>query len=79
MQKDLYFFFFFSEITCVFRNCLPSNIVMLYPMLPVNMTLTQFGDLVPDFKNAKKKFSVTSPLDYKNYTAVEFAEEQHCE
>lgn len=61
------------EQICVFSNCLESNIVVLDPMLPSNMTFEQLQKVSHDFSSAKSKFKVTSPMDNKNFTAVVFS------
>ena len=58
---------------CVFSNCLVSNIIVLTPELPVNMSMTQLQDISPGFSTAKSKFKVTAPMDNKNFTAVVFS------
>lgn len=61
------------EQVCVFSNCLISNIIVLHPVLPVNMTMTQLQEVSPGFSAAKTIFKVTSPMDGKNFTAVVFS------
>lgn len=61
---------------CVFSNCIPSDSIALNPDLPGNITLTHLASMFPEFNTAKKMFAVTSPVDYKNYTIVTFADKQ---
>ncbi|XP_045176047.2 N-acetylglucosamine-1-phosphotransferase subunits alpha/beta-like isoform X2 [Mercenaria mercenaria] len=62
------------EAQCVFSNCIPSSSIALDPLLPDNMTLTLLASNYPEFSSAKKMFTVTSPVDYKNYTIVGFSD-----
>ena len=57
----------------MFSNCLISNIVVLDPILPGNMSLTKLQETSPEFSTARSKFKVTSPMDNKNFTAVVFS------
>jgi len=46
--------------------------IVLDPELPKVMTLLQLGLLQPAYSSAEQMFTVTSPIDHKNYTAVVF-------
>ncbi|KAK3581579.1 hypothetical protein CHS0354_031927 [Potamilus streckersoni] len=68
-----------GETVCVFSNCLVTNIVLIDPMLPSNMTVSDLETYMPVFSDAKKIFKVTAPLGTANMTAVAFSNETYVE
>lgn len=68
-----------SEVKCIFSNCLPSNTIVLFPALLGNITLTTLTMIYPEFSQAKSLFNVTSPIDYRNFTAIGFTETSHAQ
>lgn len=50
--------------------------VVLDPQLSKNTSLSQLASYHPTFMEAKKMFTVMSPIDYKNYTVVVLADKE---
>lgn len=62
-----------GEEKCTFTNCLKTNMVILDPTLPKEMTLEQLSELCSTFKHAQKLFPVTSNTEDKmNFSVVSF-------
>ena len=60
----------------MFANCIPTNMVVLDPVLPSNMTLPELMKVNKKFQTATRMFGITSPTNEKlNFTVVEFEEE----
>ncbi|KAL5007073.1 hypothetical protein ScPMuIL_015879 [Solemya velum] len=58
---------------CVFANCLPTNMIVLDPVLPEEMSLAELIELSPVYRFGKQMFMVNSPSDGRhNFTVVIF-------
>ncbi|OWF50745.1 N-acetylglucosamine-1-phosphotransferase subunits alpha/beta-like isoform X2 [Mizuhopecten yessoensis] len=61
------------EEKCTFTNCLKTNMVILEPPLPKEMTLEELSRICSTFKHAQKLFPVTSNTEDKlNFSVVAF-------
>ncbi|KAJ8299664.1 hypothetical protein KUTeg_023724 [Tegillarca granosa] len=64
------------EEKCVFPNCLATNMVILDPVLPPDMTLTKLSDEYPVFSKATSMKEISSHLDDSiKYTVIYFSDE----
>ncbi|XP_060086353.1 N-acetylglucosamine-1-phosphotransferase subunits alpha/beta-like [Ylistrum balloti] len=61
------------EEKCTFTNCLKTNMVILDPPLPKEMTLEQLSQICSTFKHAQKLFPLMSNTEDKmNFSVVAF-------
>lgn len=65
-----------SDAKCVFTNCLGTNMVILDPVLPKEMTLLKLSMTYKVFTKAETMFTVTMDTDANaNYTVVLFPDD----
>ncbi|XP_076114277.1 N-acetylglucosamine-1-phosphotransferase subunits alpha/beta-like [Mytilus galloprovincialis] len=65
-----------SDSKCVFTNCLVTNMVILDPVLPKEMTLLKLSLVYKVFVQAEKMFTVSLDTDENaNYTVIVFKED----